>query len=168
MEIKYPVTYRSSVLWFIGSLLLLFVFTIKPLIYIIYGLIMSKHLILLLFLVFPLSFTAQVLMIWTYKLEIDENGFRVKGLFLSNPKKYIRWLDISKITANTNFTQILFIFYKNMEPYTPLRVSAVFLSRKSIRDFIEILRVKAPQTEMGLGIEEFKKIFEDEGLDVRS
>jgi hypothetical protein len=119
-------------------------------------------------LVFPLSFTAQVLMIWTYKLEIDENGFRVKGLFLSNPKKYIRWLDISKITANTNFTQILFIFYKNMEPYTPLRVSAVFLSRKSIRDFIEILRVKAPQTEMGLGIEEFKKIFEDEGLDVRS
>ena len=159
MEIKYPITFRPSVLIYIGSFIMT-VFVIPPLLFLAFGLIHSKvSMPMLLIIVFPLSFIPAILMILTLKLEVNEDGFEIFGMFLTKPKQFIRWADITKVTANTNFSPTLFFYYQNMKPYTPLRVPCVFFSKKTVGKYLEILVSKSPNAEMGLGMAEFRKKF---------
>jgi len=154
-EYKFPITYRASIIVFIGTFIIFLDAVLWELLKFISAIFTTHSLASLFFLIGPFSFIPMVLMVLTYKTTIDEKGFRVSGLFLGQ-KDQVQWSEIAKIGATVGVLSSLEIYYRGMKSYKSIRLG-MLLSKKSIGELFEIVVSKAPSAELGMGIAGFKK-----------
>lgn len=155
-NLKLPATYRFSILYFTISIILL-ICGFSEWINFIFQFPKSSFVGIFVYFIISVCIvpTPIFLFVWTYKLTADENGFKIS--FYYGPIKFVNsvgWKEITKVTATSGLMSGLSIFHKNMKPYTPLTLGP-FLLRKSLFEFFEILIMKAPQAELGMGVTEF-------------
>ena len=155
-EIKFPVTYRASYIWLVGAFLIFLYFVLGNLLKFVSVLLQTHSWVALLYLIYPFVFGPIVFRIFTYKTVIDERGFQIFGLFrASAAKRLVRWSEITKIAARTGTYAGLEIYFQGMKPYSPAKLG-LFFSKKALGQVFEIVSMKAPGAELGMGVQEFK------------
>ncbi|GEM_PF-4324591 len=151
-------TYRASPFYIITAAVILAYKTI-PLWVVVLGRVLRLNFNIEYVLVLPFLwlFTIIPLIIFTFKLSVDEEGFAL--VFSPYRKKYqVQWSGITKVTATSGWLPTVAISHKEMKGFQPL-VLGKMLSNKSLGEFLKVLVMKAPQAQLGFGTSELMNKF---------